>query len=30
MKIGTLETKKQEVQSRYEGFKKLVLEFSKA
>ena len=29
MKIGTLETKKQEVQSKCEGFEKLVLKFSK-
>ena len=29
MKIDTLETKKQEVQSKYEGFKKLVLKFLK-
>ena len=29
MKIGTLETKKQEVQSKCKGFKKLVLKFSK-
>ena len=29
MKIDTLETKKQEVQSKCEGFEKLVLKFSK-